>query len=109
MVPTEVSGGLAKEHREYSGWLVMTTLSPLITLIVHLVIRKELYIDYFVNFPTPDSTDDAIQLIFTDFKRINETHFWSVSSKKWLHQLADKDSDNAGASYWHGAPYKGPG
>ena len=61
-----------------------------------------------LNFPTQDSTDDAMQLIFTDFKRINETHFWSVSSKKWLHQLADKDSDN-GASYWYRAPYKGPG
>ena len=50
-----------------------------------------------------------MQVIFTDFKRINETHFWSESSQKWLHQVADKDFDNLGALYWLRAPYKGPG
>ena len=65
------------------------------------------YVPYFY---TLDSTDDTMQLIFTDFKRINETHFWSESSKKWLHQVADKDSDIVGESnYWYRAPYKGPG
>ena len=24
--------------------------------------------------------------LFTDFKRFNETHFWSVSRQVWLHQ-----------------------
>ena len=33
-------------------------------------------------FELTDSTYNAMQLIFTDFKRINETHFWSESSKK---------------------------
>ena len=61
------------------------------------------------HFYAPDSTDDAMQVIFTDFKRINETHFWSESSQSWLHQIADKDLDHLGALYWLRAPYKGPG
>ena len=64
-----------------------------------------LYLIFFI----PDSTDDAMQVIFTDFKRINETHFWSESSQEWLHQMADNDFDNLGPLYWLRAPYKGPG
>ena len=61
------------------------------------------------HFYAQDSNDDAMQVIFTDFKRINETHFWSESSQSWLHQMADKDLDHLGALYWLRAPYKGPG
>ena len=50
-----------------------------------------------------------MQVIFTDYKRINETHFWSESSQSWLHQMAGKDLDNLGELYSLRAPYKGPG
>ena len=84
----------------YTAYTVYTsyTVYTAYTLYVH--------VSYFF---IPDSTDDAMQVIFTDFKRINETHFWSESSQKWLHQVADKDFDNLGALYWLRAPYKGPG
>ena len=34
-----------------------------------------------------------MKVIFTDFKRFNETHFWSSSRRNWLHQVTKRARD----------------
>ena len=48
-----------------------------------------------------------MQIVFTDFKRFNKTHFWSESKQEWLHQDADKHLNKIGD--WLNEPYKGAG
>ena len=40
-----------------------------------------------------DHNSDQMKVIFTDFKRFNETHFWSSSRQNWLHQVINRIRD----------------